>query len=96
MNKKLIVCIAGASGFVGQELIKLLLKHPYVEIRHLFVNDLEGKDTDLIMKHKLPTFEKTDIKSIEVAQMVCAIAGSVFAKTTGAQIPIDGGNERVI
>ena len=64
MNKKLKVCIAGASGFVGQELIKLLLKHPYVEIRHLFVNDLEGKDTNLIMKHKLPTFEKTDIKSI--------------------------------
>ncbi len=64
MNKKLKVCIAGASGFVGQELIKLLLKHPYVEIRHLFVNDLEGKDTDLIKKHKLPNFEKTDIKSI--------------------------------
>ena len=62
MNKKLKVCIAGASGSVGQELIKLL-KHPY-EIRHLFVNDLEGKDTNLIMKHKLPTFEKTDIKSI--------------------------------
>ena len=56
MNKKLKVCIAGASGFVGQELIKLLLKHPYVEIRHLFVNDLEGKDTNLITKHKLPTF----------------------------------------
>jgi len=28
--------------------------------------------------------------------MVCAMAGPVFAKTTGAQIPIDGGNERVI
>ena len=27
---------------------------------------------------------------------VAAMAGSVFAKTTGAQIPIDGGNERVI
>jgi hypothetical protein len=24
------------------------------------------------------------------------MGGSVFAKTTGAQIPIDGGNERVI
>ena len=32
----------------------------------------------------------------EVARMVCAMSGSVFAKTTGAQIPIDGGNERVI
>jgi hypothetical protein len=24
------------------------------------------------------------------------MSGAVFAKTTGAQIPIDGGNERVI
>ena len=32
MNKKLKVCVAGASGFVGQELIKLLVKHPHVEI----------------------------------------------------------------
>ena len=38
----------------------------------------------------------SDVKTIEVAQMVCAMAGPVFAKTTGAQIPIDGGNERVI
>jgi len=28
--------------------------------------------------------------------MVCTMAGSVFGKTTGAQIPIDGGNDRVI
>ena len=41
MNKKLKVCVAGASGFVGQELIKLLVKHPHVEIMHLFVNNLE-------------------------------------------------------
>jgi len=39
---------------------------------------------------------KKDVKTKEVARMVCAMAGSVFAKTTGAQIPIDGGNERVI
>ena len=58
MNKKLKVCVAGASGFVGQELIKLLVKHPYVEIIHLFVNNLESQDTDLIKKHKLPNFKK--------------------------------------
>ena len=39
---------------------------------------------------------KKDVKTKEVARMVCAMSGSVFAKTTGAQIPIDGGNERVI
>ena len=28
--------------------------------------------------------------------LACAMAGPVFGKTTGAQVPIDGGNERVI
>ncbi len=39
---------------------------------------------------------KIDVKTKEVARMVCAMVGAVFAKTTGAQIPIDGGSERVI
>ncbi len=30
------------------------------------------------------------------AAMVLAMAGPVFARTTGAQVPLDGGNERVI
>ncbi|MDE0631604.1 MAG: bifunctional aldolase/short-chain dehydrogenase [Caldilineaceae bacterium] len=37
-----------------------------------------------------------EITSSDVAAMACAVAGPVFAKTTGAQIPIDGGDERVI
>lgn len=39
---------------------------------------------------------KVEITSRDVAQLVCTMAGPVFAKTTGAQIPIDGGNDRVI
>ena len=39
---------------------------------------------------------KAEITSFDVAQLVCTMAGSVFGKTTGAQVPIDGGNERVI
>jgi len=38
----------------------------------------------------------TEITSKDVAALVCALAGPLFAKTTGAQIPIDGGNDRVI
>lgn len=38
----------------------------------------------------------TEIVSADVAHLVCTIAGSAFSKTTGAQIPIDGGNLRVI
>lgn len=36
------------------------------------------------------------IESTDVAEMISTIAGPVFSATTGAQIPIDGGNERVI
>jgi len=39
---------------------------------------------------------RTDINSSHVAELVCTMTGPVFSKTTGAQVPIDGGNERVI
>ncbi|MDX1997436.1 MAG: SDR family oxidoreductase, partial [Thermoanaerobaculia bacterium] len=38
----------------------------------------------------------TEVTSKDVAEVVAELAGSRFAKTTGAQIPVDGGNERVI
>jgi rhamnose utilization protein RhaD (predicted bifunctional aldolase and dehydrogenase)/NAD(P)-dependent dehydrogenase (short-subunit alcohol dehydrogenase family) len=39
---------------------------------------------------------QTEIASADVARLVVAVCGRAFAKTTGAQISIDGGNERVI
>ena len=49
-----------------------------------------------VEQYKSRNILKKDVKTKEVARMVCAMAGAVFAKTTGAQIPIDGGSERVI
>jgi len=49
-----------------------------------------------VEEYKSRNILKTDVKTIEVARMVSTIASSIFSKTTGAQIPIDGGNERVI
>jgi NAD(P)-dependent dehydrogenase (short-subunit alcohol dehydrogenase family) len=37
-----------------------------------------------------------EITTQDVAKAVVALAGSTFAKTTGAQIPIDGGSDRVV
>jgi enoyl-[acyl-carrier-protein] reductase (NADH) len=37
-----------------------------------------------------------DVTSRHVADMVCAMAGTLFSRTTGAQVPVDGGNDRVI
>ena len=49
-----------------------------------------------IDEYKRANLLKTEITSKDVAEIVCSLAGRAFAKTTGAQIPIDGGNERVI
>jgi len=37
-----------------------------------------------------------EVAAADVAAVVAALAGDLFARTTGAQIPVDGGNERVI
>jgi rhamnose utilization protein RhaD (predicted bifunctional aldolase and dehydrogenase)/NAD(P)-dependent dehydrogenase (short-subunit alcohol dehydrogenase family) len=37
-----------------------------------------------------------EVKSQDVAQMCVTMCGPAFAATTGAQVPVDGGNERVI
>jgi len=49
-----------------------------------------------VEEYKTNNILRTEITSQDVANLVCAMAGPAFAKTTGAQIPIDGGNERVI
>lgn len=47
-------------------------------------------------EYKSRNLLKQPVTSQEVGEMVAAMAGKLFAKTTGAQVPIDGGNDRVI
>lgn len=49
-----------------------------------------------VADYKTNNLLHVEIQAKDVATLVCAMAGPVFAKTTGAQIPIDGGNERVV
>jgi rhamnose utilization protein RhaD (predicted bifunctional aldolase and dehydrogenase)/NAD(P)-dependent dehydrogenase (short-subunit alcohol dehydrogenase family) len=49
-----------------------------------------------VEEYKTRNLMKTEIKSKDVGNMVAAMASPLFRKTTGAQIPIDGGNDRVI
>ncbi len=49
-----------------------------------------------VQQYKTKNLLHTEITSRDVAELVCAMAGPAFAKTTGAQVPIDGGNDRVI
>jgi rhamnose utilization protein RhaD (predicted bifunctional aldolase and dehydrogenase)/NAD(P)-dependent dehydrogenase (short-subunit alcohol dehydrogenase family) len=39
---------------------------------------------------------RTEVRSLDVAELAAEMCGPLFAKTTGAQLPVDGGNERVI
>jgi NAD(P)-dependent dehydrogenase (short-subunit alcohol dehydrogenase family) len=39
---------------------------------------------------------RVEVQARDVAELVAELCGPIFARTTGAQIPIDGGNERVI
>jgi rhamnose utilization protein RhaD (predicted bifunctional aldolase and dehydrogenase)/NAD(P)-dependent dehydrogenase (short-subunit alcohol dehydrogenase family) len=49
-----------------------------------------------VEEYKTKNLLKTKVTSKDVAALVCCMAGPAFAKTTGVQVPIDGGNERVI
>lgn len=47
-------------------------------------------------EYKARNLLKAEVTSADVAALTLAMLGAPFAKTTGAQVPIDGGNDRVI
>ena len=49
-----------------------------------------------VEQYKKNNVLKTEVTSRDVAELAAEICGQLFAKTTGAQVPVDGGNERVI
>jgi len=49
-----------------------------------------------VEEYKTNNVLRTEIKSTDVAELVCAMAGKAFAKTTGSQVAIDGGSDRII
>jgi rhamnose utilization protein RhaD (predicted bifunctional aldolase and dehydrogenase)/NAD(P)-dependent dehydrogenase (short-subunit alcohol dehydrogenase family) len=49
-----------------------------------------------VHEYKTNNVLKTEIRSDDVAELVCAMAGKPFAKTTGSQVAIDGGSDRII
>jgi rhamnose utilization protein RhaD (predicted bifunctional aldolase and dehydrogenase)/NAD(P)-dependent dehydrogenase (short-subunit alcohol dehydrogenase family) len=49
-----------------------------------------------IESYKTNNILGVEVHSIDVSELAAELCGSLFSKTTAAQIPIDGGNERVI
>jgi len=49
-----------------------------------------------VEQYKTKNILKTDITSHDVAELAAAMCGPLFARTTASQVPVDGGNDRVI
>jgi rhamnose utilization protein RhaD (predicted bifunctional aldolase and dehydrogenase)/NAD(P)-dependent dehydrogenase (short-subunit alcohol dehydrogenase family) len=49
-----------------------------------------------VEQYKKNNVLKTEVTSRDVAELAAEMCGPLFAKTTAAQVPVDGGNERVI
>ena len=71
---KLNALVAGSTGYIGVQLIKLLIKHKYVNIRYLCGNTSVGKkissfDKSLSSK-KLPKIVKFNKKYLENVDVI--------------------------
>jgi rhamnose utilization protein RhaD (predicted bifunctional aldolase and dehydrogenase)/NAD(P)-dependent dehydrogenase (short-subunit alcohol dehydrogenase family) len=49
-----------------------------------------------VEEYKRNNVLNTEVRSSDVAELAADLCGPAYAKTTGAQVPVDGGNERVI
>jgi NAD(P)-dependent dehydrogenase (short-subunit alcohol dehydrogenase family) len=49
-----------------------------------------------VEQYKKRNLLKTEVSSKDVAELAAEMCGPLFAKTTAAQVPVDGGNERVV
>ena len=49
-----------------------------------------------VAEYKTKNLLKTEIRAADVGRLVSVMAGDAFRATTGAQVPIDGGTDRVI
>jgi enoyl-[acyl-carrier-protein] reductase (NADH) len=49
-----------------------------------------------VTDYKRRNLLRTEITAADVARTIVALCSNAFRVTTGAQIPVDGGNDRVV
>ena len=73
--RKLNVLIAGSTGYIGVQLIKLLIKHKYVKIKYLCGNSSVGKNISFydesLSSTNLPKISKFNKKFLRDIEMRC-------------------------
>ena len=71
---KLNALVAGSTGYIGVQLIKLLVKHKYINIKYLCGNSSVGKNVKFydksLSKYKLPKIVKFNKKLLNDVQIV--------------------------
>jgi NAD(P)-dependent dehydrogenase (short-subunit alcohol dehydrogenase family) len=61
------------------------------------VLESRAKSYDLsVEEYKKKNLLNVEVNSRDVAEMAAEMCGPLFAKTTAAQVPVDGGNDRVV
>jgi len=77
-------------------ILELISKHPDI-VDSPSARKLIAKQYGLtIESYKTNNLLGVEVNSMDVSELAAEMCGSLFSKTTAAQIPIDGGNERVI
>ena len=71
---KLNALVAGSTGYIGVQLIKLLVKHKYINIKYLCGNSSVGKSIKFydksLSKYKLPKILKFNKKLLKDVQVI--------------------------
>ena len=85
----------------GADGIRVNVLHPNAVFDTALWNDdlLQKRATSYglsVEAYKTNNILHVEVTSRDVAELAAEMCGPLFSKTTGAQLPIDGGNERVI
>ncbi len=79
--------------------VNMLHPHAVMDTGLWTAEVLEGRARNYNMtveEYKRNNLLKVEVRSKDVADLVCAMAGPLFSKTTGAQVAVDGGSDRII
>jgi len=86
---------------LGPEGVRVNMLHPHAVMDTALwtpeILENRAKSYNLsVDDYKKNNLLKVEVKSRDVAELVAAMAGPLFSKTTGAQLPVDGGSDRII